>query len=118
MFLPGKNPSTWLLTEYSIKENPLFANLFFKESVCASMVTGYNASSEVKGDPLVPFFVSLLCWIGFYFIKTRDISQKRVTGGGIHLRDLAPGQTSSEETSQRWRGMGNTVRFDWPGNRT
>ena len=33
---------------------------------------------------------------------TRGITPKHVTSGGIHLRDLASGQHSSEETSQRW----------------
>ena len=32
-----------------------------------------------------------------------------MTSGGIHLRDLALGQHSSDETSQRWRPLGNTV---------
>ena len=40
---------------------------------------------------------------------TRDIPPKRVTNGGNHLRGLAPGQHSSEETSQRWRAVGNSV---------
>ena len=35
--------------------------------------------------------------------STRGITPKRVTSGGIHLRDLASGQHSSEETSLRWR---------------
>ena len=39
---------------------------------------------------------------------TRDITPKRVPSGGAHLRGLVPGQHSSEETSQRWRGVGNT----------
>ena len=30
---------------------------------------------------------------------------------GDHFRGLAPGQHSSEETSQRWRAVGDTV-FD------
>ena len=36
---------------------------------------------------------------------------KRVTTGGVYLRDLsvAPGLRSSEETSQRWRAVGDTV---------
>ena len=34
---------------------------------------------------------------------TRGITPKRVTSGGAHLRSLAPGQHSSEETSQRWQ---------------
>ena len=33
---------------------------------------------------------------------TRRITPKRVTNGGAHLRGLAPGLYSSEETSQRW----------------
>ena len=36
---------------------------------------------------------------------TRGITPKRVTSGEIHLRGLAPGQRSSEETSQRWRAV-------------
>ena len=35
----------------------------------------------------------------------RDITPKRVTSGGVHLRGLAPGQHSCEETSQRWRQL-------------
>ena len=38
-----------------------------------------------------------------------SIMSKRVTSGGVHLRGLAPGQHSSEETSQRWRVVGDTV---------
>ena len=33
----------------------------------------------------------------------------RVTSGGIHTRGLAPGQHSSEETSLRWRAVGDTA---------
>ena len=40
---------------------------------------------------------------------TRGITPKRVTSAGAHLRCLAPGQNSSEETSQRWRAVGDTV---------
>ena len=32
-----------------------------------------------------------------------------VTGSGAYLRSLAPGQHSSEETSQWWRVVGDTV---------
>ena len=35
--------------------------------------------------------------------------KKRVTRGEAHLRDLTPGQRSSEETSQRWRAVGDIV---------
>ena len=38
---------------------------------------------------------------------------KRVTSGGAHLRGSAPGLHSSEETSQRWRAVGDTVPI-WP----
>ena len=34
---------------------------------------------------------------------------KRTTRGGIHLRGLTSGQRSSEETSQRWRVVGDAV---------
>ena len=38
---------------------------------------------------------------------------KRATGGGAHLRhDLALGQRSSGKAPQRWRAMGNCVRWD------
>ena len=40
---------------------------------------------------------------------THRIKPKRVTSCGANLRGLAPGQHSFEETSQRWRVVGNTV---------
>ena len=40
---------------------------------------------------------------------TRRITPKRVTSCGAHLRGSAPGQHSSEESSQRWRVVGDTV---------
>ena len=40
---------------------------------------------------------------------TRVITPKRVTSGGANLRGLAPRQRSSEETSQRWRSVGDTA---------
>ena len=40
---------------------------------------------------------------------TRRITPKRVTSCGAHLRGLAPGLHSSEETPQRWRVVGDTV---------
>ena len=43
------------------------------------------------------------------FHYTRGITPKRVTSSGAHLRGLAPGLHSSEETSQRWRAVGDTV---------
>ena len=52
--------------------------------------------------------------ISYYEIKsnlhcTRGIMPKRVTSSGAHLRDLAPGLHSSEETSQQWRAVGDIV---------
>ena len=49
--------------------------------------------------------VSLKLFLGY----TRRITPKRVTSYGAHLRGLAPGQHSSEETSQRWRVVGDIV---------
>ena len=37
------------------------------------------------------------------------MAPKRVTSGGANLRGLAPGQHSSEETSQRRRTVGGTA---------
>ena len=47
-------------------------------------------------------------------LYTRRITPKRVTSGGAHLRGLAPGQHSSEETSQRRRVVGDTVNLTGP----
>ena len=52
------------------------------------------------------------------FIITKRIAPKRATSVGLHLQVLAPGQYSSEETSHRWRAVGDNIRFDQPGNRT
>ena len=41
--------------------------------------------------------------------RTRAITRKRVTSGGIHLHGFAPGQHSSEETTQRWRAVVEAV---------
>ena len=40
---------------------------------------------------------------------TRRITPKRVANCGPHLRGVAPGLRNSEETSQRWRVVGDTV---------
>ena len=45
---------------------------------------------------------TLLCYIG-------GIPPMRVTSGGTHLRGLAPGQHSSEETSQRRRAADDAL---------
>ena len=53
------------------------------------------------------------------FYYTYGITPKRVTSGGAHLRGLAPGQYSFEETSERWRVIGDTASdLPGPGNRT
>ena len=39
---------------------------------------------------------------------TRGITPKRVASSGSHLRGLASEQHLSEETSQRWRAVGDT----------
>ena len=44
---------------------------------------------------------------------TRHITPKRVTSGGAHLRGAPFGPHSSEQTSQRWRAVGDTVTI-WP----
>ena len=41
--------------------------------------------------------------------STRGITPKHAMRGRVHLRVLAPGQHSSEETTQRWRAVGDTV---------
>ena len=40
---------------------------------------------------------------------TRGITPNRVKSDGANFRGLAPGQHSSEETSQRWRAVDDTV---------
>ena len=44
-----------------------------------------------------------------HYKYTRGITPKRVTSDGIHLCGFAPGQHSSEETSQRSRVVGDAV---------
>ena len=50
---------------------------------------------------------------------TRGIASKSVntkSGGGTHVRGLAPGQHSSEKPSQWWRAIGDTASdFTGPG---
>ena len=42
-------------------------------------------------------------------LYTRSIKPKRVTSGGVHLRDLVHEQDSCEETSPGWRAVSDTV---------
>ena len=44
-----------------------------------------------------------------HYIHYVGITPQHLTNGGVHFRGLAPGQHSSEETSQRWRAIGDTV---------
>ena len=52
---------------------------------------------------------ALACKIQSNRHYTRRNTLKRVTSCDVHLRSLAPGLHSSEETSQRWRVFGDTV---------
>ena len=44
---------------------------------------------------------------------TRRITPKQLTSGGAHLRGAAIEPHSSEQTSQRWQAVGDTVTI-WP----
>ena len=44
---------------------------------------------------------------------TRRITPKRVTSGRAHLRGAALGPRSSEQTSQRWQAVADTLTI-WP----
>ena len=82
--------------------------------ITGSWIKNMDASSR-KSLSFANVFIKL--WIIRYLEKsnlhyTRGITLKRVTSDGTHFCGLAPGQQSSEETSQRWR---QCVRFDWPG---
>ena len=47
---------------------------------------------------------------------TRGVTPKRAISGGVHLRGVVPGQHSSEETSQRWPAVSDTLAdFIGPG---
>ena len=77
-----------------------------------TLIVCKKISSRLCKNCISHFFKSNLYY-------TRRITLKRVTSCGAHLRGLAPGQHSSEEMSQRWRVVGDTVSiFDRPGNRT
>ena len=43
------------------------------------------------------------------FITLAVLYRSVKTNGGVHLGSLAPVQHSFKETSQRWRGVGDTV---------
>ena len=56
-----------------------------------------------RKNPLIKKKSNLHCTCG--------ITPKRATSGEAHLRALAAGQQSFEETSQRWRAGGNICPF-------
>ena len=60
-------------------------------------------------SPLSTGRYQVLAWHSMYSFRSRGITPKRVTCGGADLRDLAPGQHSSEGTSQRWRAVVNSI---------
>ena len=74
--------------------------------------------ASLSADLVVPFVDKMAKFVNKRFLPncflynlhyTRWNTPKRVTSGGAHLRGLAPGLHSSEETSQRWRAVGDTV---------
>ena len=71
-------------------------------------------SSFVKGSYSSKFLVRFMRKTKFKSKKsslhyTRGITTKPATNGGAHLRGLALGQHSFEETSQRWRTVRDIV---------
>ena len=71
----------------------------------ASDIATANKKFELHLDQFGPYRVDYTT-NGRY---TRGITPKRVTSDGVHLRRVAPGQHSSEETLQRWRAVGDVV---------
>ena len=51
----------------------------------------------------------------FKNMVARDSAPNDLISDEFHIRDLAPVRHSSEETSQRWRAVGDTV-FDLTGS--
>ena len=92
---------------------------------CAPSLINQNAAEEnVKSGHLCNFsgFVYFSCFrqqgeieISLHQIKksslhyTRDITPKRSSSGGAHLRGLAPGQHSSEKMSRRCRAVASAL---------
>ena len=72
----------------------------------SSLITGMMA---VAYSLLLPsFFCQVRKKSNQNFNYTRRISPKRITRGGAHLRGVAHEQHSYEETSRRWRAVGDT----------
>ena len=70
------------------------------------IVDSINKNTEAKTKKIFKSSMSKIKSNPYY---TRGITPKRATSGGAHLRDLAPGRHSSEESSQWWRAVGDTV---------
>ena len=75
---------------------------------CADL-TGPGIEPQTSRTDSVRFATELTAGLKSNLHYTRRITPKRVTSCGAHLRGLAPGLHSSEETSQRWRVVGDTV---------
>ena len=77
----------------------------------------WSPTGPVKSEGVLPLHTSQeksprkkVTMILFYKIKPLLYSQYYIVAcSEMHLRSLAPGQRSSEETSQRWRVVGDTV---------
>ena len=87
----------------------------FTTSSCARIfevglhATSRNSHAVNKTIPTFCKFFPVLTKKKSTLHYTRGITPKRVTTGGVHLRDLALGQHNSEETTQQWRDVGDTV---------
>ena len=75
------------------------------QGICS--YTFIATTEEAEKCHLYPFLIE----VGYFLFQksnlhyTRGITPKRVTSGGAHLSGLAPGQHSSEDTSQRRRAV-------------
>ena len=83
--------------------------------VCEEMHPVYGESNET-GAFWFACHEALILPIAIFRSKsnlhlTGGITLKRVTSGGAYLRFIAPRLHSSEETSQRWRAVGDTVQI-------
>ena len=97
------------------------------ETFCEAFINTINLLSKkifyVLGDINIDISAKARTPSSTHYIKkkksnlhyTRGITLKRVTSSGAHLRGLAPGLHSSEETSQWWRAVGDTADLTGPG---
>ena len=85
---------------------------FLQQGPFTSQLTPESALEIITQFKLV----IALCFESSDLYCTRGITPKRVTSGGVHLFGVAPKQHSSEETSKRWRAVGDTVPdLTYPG---